>query len=544
MKKSLPELKRLSHSAMSHVDLIEIAMRNSPNKSAQLAEANEWSKRLVQSCRYLAILRRDFGQNAFDDYVQETEQARVATTTPEPVRNTKETNVKKLDKAARDRILQNANLCEDLGEKITILLRHGFRDEAKALIKASINEHGVIFLKEVNNPCIDKNGEAVTTIGSLKLTISQLGFTNSIHSGSISFEIDCLFAIFGWKQPDRTTVSLLLEMIATKGLNTLSKSNHPACFRGYLLFMRQYYPTNRSRREVAIWGYINNRITRSHEFYMAAQILAQNENDQDSKDFHRDFSAVLPDLINLAKRINLSDIQICDTMSSWLDVAVTPEQALPLAQSSIWKTANRQNGILGNQNCQKRFWEGFSKEQKEFAFEAYVNLIHLGLYGDKWKWVEQKFVELLSFGKIRLARQLLSAFTLSNRDFSERYDRLFPLAFDKAHHEKRFGIAAALSQYTESKNSDHLLPPIVESYRGQAVDIWGNDVRNCSTKELFESYIENSNYDDEDDGGKPRQDLLTVIQQDLNSAVTQRGERLSSAVQTAQDLGRPIRLSI
>lgn len=73
---SLEELRQLSGSALQHAELIQIAGEETPNKAYELASVR-WPRRQAKATRFLAMLRRDHGLEAFNLTV---EQARPAGT--------------------------------------------------------------------------------------------------------------------------------------------------------------------------------------------------------------------------------------------------------------------------------------------------------------------------------------------------------------------------------------------------------------------------------------------------------------------------------
>lgn len=72
---ALEELQKLAQSALRHAELIDIAGTNSPNQAFERAMVR-WPRRQATATRFLAILRRDYGQGAFDTLTSSTEHAR------------------------------------------------------------------------------------------------------------------------------------------------------------------------------------------------------------------------------------------------------------------------------------------------------------------------------------------------------------------------------------------------------------------------------------------------------------------------------------
>lgn len=73
---SLGELQKLSQQALCYAELIEIARVHSPNQ-ASTAALVRWPIRQAKATRFLAMVRRDYGQGAFDALISSsTEHAR------------------------------------------------------------------------------------------------------------------------------------------------------------------------------------------------------------------------------------------------------------------------------------------------------------------------------------------------------------------------------------------------------------------------------------------------------------------------------------
>lgn len=72
---SKDELQELALSALRHVELVEIAAHHSPNRARDIAALN-WPQRQVRATRFLAMLRRDYGAEAFHAFVKSMEHTR------------------------------------------------------------------------------------------------------------------------------------------------------------------------------------------------------------------------------------------------------------------------------------------------------------------------------------------------------------------------------------------------------------------------------------------------------------------------------------
>ena len=77
MAKSMEELLKAARPALRYAELVQLARTKSPNKVVELARARGDKPRAVKAARYLAILRRDHGDEAFERVVSNhTELAR------------------------------------------------------------------------------------------------------------------------------------------------------------------------------------------------------------------------------------------------------------------------------------------------------------------------------------------------------------------------------------------------------------------------------------------------------------------------------------
>ena len=68
-KYSLKELHELSELALRHSELVELARKCSPTKIAKETAAQGWSKGQIKAARFLAMIRRDCGTEAFESIV-------------------------------------------------------------------------------------------------------------------------------------------------------------------------------------------------------------------------------------------------------------------------------------------------------------------------------------------------------------------------------------------------------------------------------------------------------------------------------------------
>jgi len=67
--RSLQELKARSQPARDNPELVEIAAGSSPTASFNLALAKTGDMGLAKACRWLATIRRDFGEKVFRKWV-------------------------------------------------------------------------------------------------------------------------------------------------------------------------------------------------------------------------------------------------------------------------------------------------------------------------------------------------------------------------------------------------------------------------------------------------------------------------------------------
>ncbi|MCB0324723.1 MAG: hypothetical protein KDD69_14170, partial [Bdellovibrionales bacterium] len=67
---SLEELIKLSAAALYHPGLVSLARENSPSRTYDLSK-RLFNHRKAKSARYLAILRRDHGSEAFEAVVSQ-----------------------------------------------------------------------------------------------------------------------------------------------------------------------------------------------------------------------------------------------------------------------------------------------------------------------------------------------------------------------------------------------------------------------------------------------------------------------------------------
>lgn len=69
-EKTLVELQELAKPALPHAELVNLARVESPNKAYEMASVR-WPRRQAKATRFLAMLRRDYGQGAFEALLME-----------------------------------------------------------------------------------------------------------------------------------------------------------------------------------------------------------------------------------------------------------------------------------------------------------------------------------------------------------------------------------------------------------------------------------------------------------------------------------------
>lgn len=69
------ELEKLAMPALQHAELVDLARNHSPNRVYEIASLR-WPRRQAKAVRFLAILRRNHGTEAFDAFITSVEHAR------------------------------------------------------------------------------------------------------------------------------------------------------------------------------------------------------------------------------------------------------------------------------------------------------------------------------------------------------------------------------------------------------------------------------------------------------------------------------------
>src|SRR3989344_6496564 len=119
-QQSLDELKTLATPALRHVELVHLARRESPNGADKVASKLNWPSRQVKAVRFLAMLRRDYGSEAFEAFV--VEHVRSDKTDTGHAQKEKVT-------MSKERILKSVARLVEFAQKPIVLLLHGFKEE-------------------------------------------------------------------------------------------------------------------------------------------------------------------------------------------------------------------------------------------------------------------------------------------------------------------------------------------------------------------------------------------------------------------------------
>lgn len=73
---TLDELKKLAGPALRHVELVDLARTGNSPSEVQRVAAVRWPRRQAKAARFLAMVLRDHGDDAFEAFVATTNRTR------------------------------------------------------------------------------------------------------------------------------------------------------------------------------------------------------------------------------------------------------------------------------------------------------------------------------------------------------------------------------------------------------------------------------------------------------------------------------------
>lgn len=311
-KKPLSELKQAAMSAVVHPELVGFARCNSPTQASQLAQSNDWPERQRKSCVALAQLRRDYGEDEFNAFVNE--HARSASAETEPVHKPKETVT--MNDQQKSRVIELAAQAKTFLFQIMTLLRHGYHQEVVQLVMECL-ETGTILFWENDTEALGIDGEKKRIHSPILLfcRASRQHSDKLVHDrGDVCrLEFEGFNAYLNEDQR---------QAMCKKVLETMKG------FKGYLWFFEGLCSVvdiigTEEQKQEALWIYLQHRAESKEFARMGYRLGLKKESFCDS----------LPLVEKLLNDLGKTPQEICDIFDSWIAL-VAWSNDLPVLQKA------------------------------------------------------------------------------------------------------------------------------------------------------------------------------------------------------------------
>ncbi len=541
-QQSLDELKKLAMPALRHVELVYLARRESPNRADKVASSLNWPCRQVKAVRSLAILRRDYGLEAFEAFV--VEHTRSGNPDTEHAQKEKET-------MSKERILKSVARLFDAVRKLIVLLLHGFKEEAWTYINQLIEQGEAAFwLDNGREAVIEPDGtESDSRCLTLCLSAKKLEHRRDMHR-HIRLNFTSLVAS-GYD--NKRVVTLVRQVVETTlALGGKSSGHYWWVAVGTTQACRDFLPPNDELTKRAIIQQIEWR-GEDFEFWNMREYLDPQY--QKETNLVVVMEAVCARLLELGMTAEL----VRALYTKWLggrqgeNLGYMPA----LASCSVFEEYENERDAAVHVHLPE-YWQELVNGQ--LSSKGFQGLNDFGLYSaEDNQFFRSHLVKFLSEGNATKCFELLVTFNrefgldglkqYADRDEIRRWarkmlDELAHDAFDVACQAGRFGTAAALTQHFNCVNEAQLKKAanlLVES-RMNEVGVSVDD-GDCSVDEAIEYIFERLAEDGPQEDDSVFLGLKVERDEYLAASVAARRQEVGQATQVAIDLFQPIKLN-
>jgi len=597
-KATLDELKKLARSALRHAELIDLA-RNpdlSPNKVMERASSLGWPTRPAKAARFLAMVRRDYGTEALEAFITQTEHARSERSETEHAREKKQ---------MEERIRKSLEHLADTASKLTLMIKHGLVGDVEVLISGLIECGPISFRGDVDRSTTvffdtlkeveparglidtgddDQMSRVMKYQDRVVLLVSNNPDDEKAQPACIDFEGMATF--LGWDDGRKVTV---IKQVMAKLTSSEPQGYGWRTLRPTTQVCRTYLdPSEEFTKQVELW-LLRSYLRQGRTFELRKNALPEPIN-KSAEDERNELDPIVDRFLELG----WTNEQVCEELLAMLEgVAGTklenmrPQFVIALSGAKCFSqckdSRNRRKQLLREQYLRK-FWADYIGSDRQgtpgWLLKCFSQLGSLGLwesseydYHDGMRtpiendrtFFRTELVKMFADGRVASVYQLLLMFGSSwGLFYSERAERyridkatkylhgLLPEAFKMAYTAGHFGTAAALVQHFGTQM--FLNEDIIAGFESEADEFVQPDWTEYENQ--FEELIERR-YEIEDEGdealdafyagdGKALKEAEDTIYskrvaklEELKSA---RKERLDGVLQLAIDLEKPIKL--
>jgi len=577
----LEDLRKSSAPALRHSDLIALARNYSPSQSYEHARSAKWPNRQAKAVRSLAILRRDFGTEAFEAFITTMERVR----TEKPV-----TELAQEERIVRSRFLQSLDRITDPQRKLELLFKNEMFDEASAYIDTLVGRGTFFFYHngaggQICKPLLapEKNeGEDalrdVTFVWHEKPALHPIkGDDPSVQE--LQIDLRGMLTALKW-DADRTArfVRLATDLFDHEPERIREFWTMQAMIR----VCRHLLPSDDPHaRRMELFN-LTNRFYDGRLFELRTQHLpVPMENSKDEMD---ELNPIVDRFIELGKTEEEVRLMFLDWMQKRAQDC-RPQFMLAVAGAKCFKHNDPDREEVLRKKYLPTMWRNLVSygDASQFQVEMFDKLGSLGLWqgrDNRWvntsgsgmgrnvpidndrKFFQEELVKLLSNAQAGKVFQILVLFGESFGIYTDKvngvrgnYDgdrkvntaraimgALAVDAFERAYAGGNYGVAAALSQQFNCYD-ENLLKTAAEEFVADEAEATGEKYATVEKKwmdgEVPDSYIHEGE-------GKEWQDALEAIEAKklakLEELKQQRKDQIAEVAQLALDTEQPIRL--
>ncbi|NQT49828.1 hypothetical protein HQ571_04000 [Candidatus Kuenenbacteria bacterium] len=581
---SLERLKKLSRSAWSHQQLIDLARTNSPNQTFKLAQELGFPVRQAKAVRALAVLHRDLSEAAFLAIFPTAEQ-------PIEDGHVRENRSEPMSDDKTKRVL--ARITEP-GARLRYMAKHGLKEKAAELILHMVKNHLVLCWCDHNDESIlfdtlaeIERPEFVSSDDTDQVDRSRNHFQRDLlvffaqeedfskRTKPIAMvDFDGLVDFLDWdKDAIRELLQPVLELMVAK-IEPGNSLEH-RCYMATERLLRKYFEHDEELAiQVELWLLVS-RFRDGRLFELPGRALPVPVKASNVEDRH-----VLDPIVDRFLELGWDMEQVKAEFLKWIKNKVKtcrPQFMIAVAGAKCFTYQDRRSGEL-SQILREKYrpaqWKNLIEGSGSFMMRMYCELLDCGMRGEHkdkedLEFYRQSFVQLLSEGKLARVWQLILGIGTKVLFYAEMertligkakeyLKTLLPAAFHLACKGGRYGVAAAMLQRFDKEDLfDEMV--LIEEVNAEFNDRFVTLTLNYYTHEI--PLNENNRWrlrvgvideeEMEEENRKP-----TAVQKASNAAFLKLGvewqkrfeelqtewkEQLEGAVELAIELGQPIR---
>jgi hypothetical protein len=445
-KYGLDELKRLAMSASGHVELVELARVHSPNQTRKLAETAHWGSRQARSARFLAMLRRDYGEVEFTTFLTTMEQERTTTVTA-PVQDNRRKEM------TESSLARNLDRVKDPIAKFRLCVKKSLVPQAREALESILASHGPMFWMgyETGEVLLQRHNDD----GSSKRNEVSLMFVRPGEE-QVSLAVNLMGMIEFFDMSDEDVRGVITQVI-TPMLAKEPDPQHHLMITATIDICRQYLSADvELLRQVELWV-LCSRFREGRLFELRSTVLVTKMDS--AEDECRELDPIIDRMVDLGMSMEEVRAEFMSFISKGIKNS-RPQFALILVCAKCFKYDDQELQQLLVESYRAKLWQDVVNSNGDWLLEIFYKMGNRLFLNDKdrQEFFRRELSKLLSEGKLNRVWQLLLCIGHNSRLFyaemhgptfsgARSYlEKLVPESFARAHSDGQFGIAAALSQ--------------------------------------------------------------------------------------------------